>query len=191
MPPSFPKNWPTTLSDRLCWNCPNWTATSIVASAPGSRSSSTATVWPSTTAGSFEALAGGVLDGPLEVAVLESQVRLDERDGDGGLGPDRAQRPEADRQVAHAGGVALEDVEDGRRPDPAEHVAVDRRRQERAARDADLVDAAGRREDPEIDLGGALGGARRAAHDGDLVDDHVAAAQRRPVGRRRRPRRRR
>ena len=39
MVPSFPKNiWPTTLSDRLWPNCPNWTGDSTVASAPGSRS---------------------------------------------------------------------------------------------------------------------------------------------------------
>ena len=67
-------------------------------------------------------------------------------------------------------------------PSAAEDVAADRRRQQRAARDAAPGTAARRREDAEVDLRRALGRARRAADDRDLVDDDVAAAQERPEG---------
>ena len=75
----------------------------------------------------LEQLRRGVLDGSLEVAVLEAQVGLHQRDADRGLRPDRPQRPEADVEVAHARRVALQDVELAGRPGAAEDVAVDRR----------------------------------------------------------------
>ena len=147
-----------------------------VASAPGSRSPSTATVWPNTTAVRSRRWVGGVPDRPGEPPVFESKVGLDERHGDGRVGADRPQRAEPDGEVADPRRVALEDVEGAPGPGATE-VAVDRRRQQRPAGDADLVDPARGREDPEVDLGGAVRGARRAADDGHLVDDHVAAAQ--------------
>ena len=76
-------------------------------------------------------------------------------------------------------GIALDDVEG--RALAAEEVAVDRGREQRATRQRDLVRAARRREDAEVDLGRAFRRIRRAADDRDLVDDDVAAAQGRPV----------
>ena len=122
---------------------------------------------------------GRVRDGALEAPVDELQVGLDERHVRRRLGADRAQGSEADGQVADPGRVALEDVEGrARRAVAAEEVARDRCREQGAARDLDLVRAARRREDPEVDLGRAVGRARGAADDGDLVDEDVAAAER-------------
>ena len=104
------------------------------------------------------------------------------------LRPDGAQRAEADAEVADPRRIALEDVEAAAVPSPPKKSPLIGRRQQGAARDAELVRAARRREDAEVDLGRALGRARRAADDGDLVDDDVAAAQERARSRRPRPR---
>ena len=64
--------------------------------------------------------------------------------------------PNADGEVADAGRVALEDVQRGRRA-RAEDVAVHRRREERVARDPDLVGRPRRAEDAEVGLDGGRG----------------------------------
>ena len=156
-------------------------ATSTVAVSPGARSLSTATVAPSTTAGLSRVVSRGILDRALEAAVVQAQVRLDQRDRDIGVSARIVRsdpKPTArSRTIAR---VALEDVERRRVAVAAEEVAADRRRQECAAGDADLVGAARRREDADVDLRGPVGGAGRATHERDLVDDDVTAAQGRP-----------
>ena len=131
----------------------------------------------------FQLLGRRVRDRSLHPSVLEPDLGLDQRYGDRGLGADRPQRPEADAQVADARRVPLQDVERAPRPVPTEDI-VHRSRQERASRDADLIDGSRWREDTDIDLGRAIRRTRCTAHDGDLVDDDLAAAQRRsePVG---------
>ena len=175
-----PKNIaPTTLSDS-CWL--SWAgsmAVSTVADAPGARSSRRATLPPRTMAGSWMVSSEALVIVPLSrPSSSRRSVRI-ERHVDGALGLDRPQRPEADAQVADPRRVALEHVEAGPAGLRAAEVAADRGRQQRTAGHADLVGATGRREDPVVRLGDALGGARGAAHDGDLVDDDVAAAEER------------
>ena len=100
----------------------------------------------------------------------------------GGLGPDRPQRPEPDGEVADPRRVALEDVERaGAWPIAAEAVAADRRRQERAARDADLVGAratARRRRGRPARCPSVVPGAPRTMATSLTID--LAAAQERP-----------
>jgi len=83
-----------------------------------------------------------------------------------GLGPDGSERPEPDGEVPDLRGVALNNVE--RRALAAEEVAVDRGGEQRATRQRDLVRAASRREDAEVDLGRAFLRVGRAADDRDL-----------------------
>ena len=122
---------------------------------------------------------GVVPDRPGDDAVDELEIGVDQRHIGRGLGADGPQRPEPDGEVADLRGVALDDVEG--RALAAEEVAVDRGREQRATRQRDLVRAARRREDAEVDLGRAFRRVGRAADDRDLVDDDVAAAQGRPV----------
>ena len=139
----------------------------------------TTTLPPRTTAGASRIDGGVVPDRPGDDAVDELEIGVDQRNSGRGLGADGPQRPEPDGEVADLGGVALDDVEG--RALAAEEVAVDRGREQRATRQRDLVRAARRREDAEVDLGRAFRRVRRAADDRDLVDDDVAAAQGRPV----------
>ncbi len=126
---------------------------------------------------SLQDLVRRVPDRPPQAAVDQAQVGLDERHGDGGLGLDRAQRAEPDGKITHLGRVALQRVERGGRPASTEHRGVERGRQERAAGHAHLIRATRRREDAEIDLRRAVGGAGGAADDRHLVDDQLGPAQ--------------
>ena len=125
----------------------------------------------------LQPFSGCVPHRPLEEAVDELEIGLDERHRRGRLGSHGAQRGNADREVADARRIPLQDVEPAGRRVAAEELAADRRGQQGAARHLELVGLAGRREDPEIDLGRAVGGAWGPADDRDLVDDHAAAAQ--------------
>ena len=146
-----------------------------VTSSPGSRSWSTFTLAPSTTAGFSRSVVAVVPDRALQHAVDEGQVGVDLRGDDLALGADRPERLDADGKVPNAGRITLDDVEAG--AGATEHVARDRRRQERAAGNGDLVGPARWREHPEVDLGRALGRVRGAADDPDLVDDQAAAPE--------------
>ena len=90
---------------------------------------------------------------------------------DRGLGTDGPQRAEPDAEVrGHAPGRP-----GGRRgragPVPPKNSPLMGDGEEGPAGHLELVRGAGRREDAEVDLGGALGRARCAADDRDLVDD--------------------
>ena len=100
----------------------------MVAVSPAARSGRRATVEPRTIAGASSALVRGVGDGALQVAVLEPQVGLDERDLDRCLRPHRPQGAEPDGEVADLRRLALQDVERRAGRVAAERVADDRRR---------------------------------------------------------------
>ena len=157
-------------------------ATSTFATAPAARSFRLATVPPSTTVGLQERDRRGVRHGALEAAVDRAGGRS--RSGARSTAVSarivRSEPNPTARSRTLAGSPCSTSSADGRAV-AAEEVAADRRREERAARHVDLVRAAGRREDADVDLGGAVGGAGRAADDGDLVDEDVAAAQERAV----------
>ena len=168
---------PTTRSESDCPNGLNDVGASTVAVAPGSRSASVTTVWPRTTAGRSRRRSDAFLTVPLSrpsssrrsvctsgtvTAVSARIARSDEK-------PTPRSRMPAGSPWRTSSVFAV--------PLPPKKSPLIGRRQQRAARDAQLVDATRRREQPEIDLGRAIRGAGSPADDGHLVDDEFAAAQ--------------
>ena len=144
--------------------CPGAARRSTATVAPGAMSASTITPVPRTTTGLRERLGRGVVDRPHHAVVPRAAAGPSTRGAVTGASARTARSvPYPTASCADPGGIALHHVEP-LHAGVAEPFATVGRREQGTAGNADVVGAAGGREDPEVDLGlGGVGARARPA----------------------------
>ena len=150
-PRSPKKTGPTILSDS-CW--PIWTGWSVTSTVAAGARREVAELGDGAAEDDGrleERLVRGVGDRALQAAVLEPEVGLDERDRDRGLGADVRSEPKPTARSRTRAGSPWRTSSVAAVPSPPRKSPLIGRGEQRAARDAELVGAARRREHAEVD----------------------------------------